>query len=141
MARNFMEFSGGDCLAGYDPDMNFATKLGRLQMEYHRWQSYLQLERDIGAPEKSLDRYVRENRLPPLDYGLRLARALHVPAEWLFDDSQGWPPPPPLMVANDPAWQEQILSTIMLAAREGITSLQRANSQERAGAGRGQSQK
>lgn len=43
----------------------------------------------------TISNLVNRGSIPRADNALLLARALNVPLEWLVDDLQGWPPPPP----------------------------------------------
>jgi len=47
-----------------------------------------------GCSPGAVQKWASGRSIPRADYGVRLAAALGVPAEWLFDDSQDWPPPP-----------------------------------------------
>lgn len=48
---------------------------------------------DAGIPYNTLRGYTQGGKMPSASNGISLARALNVGIEWLFDDSQGWPPP------------------------------------------------
>lgn len=50
--------------------------------------------RDVGLPESTISSYLsKTDSLPRSDIGMKIARAINVPPEWLFDDGQEWPPP------------------------------------------------
>jgi len=48
----------------------------------------------VGIAYSTFRTYLDEApRVPAADTGVLIARALDVPSDWLFDDSQDWPPP------------------------------------------------
>lgn len=51
------------------------------------------IEKCAKWPRNRLSAAMSSGAMPASDAGVRLARALGVPAEWLFDDEQDWPPP------------------------------------------------
>ncbi len=50
--------------------------------------------REAGWATGELANYVREGTMPSAEKGLRLAKALNVTSDWLFDQSRGLPVPP-----------------------------------------------
>lgn len=71
--------------------MTFHEKLKALA----RNQNKAALARSAGLPESTISSYMcKPDSLPRVDIGLKIARALDVSAEWLFDDSQDMPPVP-----------------------------------------------
>jgi len=77
------------------PSMVFREKLVR--MAKSRGWDLKWIAHCAEIPYNSLRRYAREGSTaaPDAPKGIRLAKMLGVPVEWLFDDDQGWPPPPP----------------------------------------------
>ncbi len=67
----------------------FCEKIRRLM----HGRSRAQLCRDAGLPESMLDSLINKKQRPGVTRAIMLARALEVPVDWLFDDSQPWPPP------------------------------------------------
>ena len=65
--------------------------------------NYAALSRQTGWSYKTLKNSVKAGNMPKADKAIRLARALGVRAEWLFDDNQGWPPPTMVGPANPKA--------------------------------------
>jgi transcriptional regulator with XRE-family HTH domain len=56
--------------------------------------SVAELARRINAPQQKVDRFIKASRLPAtVLMGVKIAKALNVPPEWLFDDNQNFPPP------------------------------------------------
>lgn len=53
------------------------------------------LAKATGIKYTTLANYVKPslNRVPPAVAGVAIARALRAPAEWIFDETQGFPPP------------------------------------------------
>jgi transcriptional regulator with XRE-family HTH domain len=70
--------------------MTFAEKLRALKGD----RSHAEIARLFGGSPQGVQNWASGRSIPRADYGVRLAAALGVPAEWLFDDSQDWPPPP-----------------------------------------------
>jgi len=90
-------------------------------------RSYAVIERAAGWPDNTLSNAVRGEQMPGADKAIRLARALGVPAEWLFDDDQGCPPPTrpagelldAQQLAQDPAMREALVRLL----REAVDRL------------------
>ena len=62
------------------------------------------IEREAGWSTNSLRTSIKRGSMPGANLGIKLARVLGVPAEWLFDDDADWPPPPSvggLVVADE----------------------------------------
>lgn len=60
-----------------------------------RGWSVSELARRVNTDQRKVDRFVKSKTLPEaVLLGLRISRALEVPAEWLYDDSQAFPVPP-----------------------------------------------
>lgn len=55
--------------------------------------SWAAVERLAGWERNTLSPTLSRKSMPLADRGIALARALRVPAEWLFDAEAGWPPP------------------------------------------------
>lgn len=53
------------------------------------------LARSVGLHVGAITAAVSSGHIPIANKALRIARALNVPTDWLFDDEQPWPPPPP----------------------------------------------
>jgi len=70
--------------------MDFAKKLRALKGD----RTDKTLANAMGCSTQAVQKWSSGKSIPRADYGVRLASALGVPAEWLFDDSQDWPPPP-----------------------------------------------
>ena len=70
--------------------MDFAQKLRRLR----DGRPDHAIAEASGCSPGAVQKWASGRSIPRADYGVRLAAALGVPAEWLFDDSQDWPPPP-----------------------------------------------
>lgn len=71
--------------------MDWTEKVVKL-LEEAGWRQS-EVERRAGWARGSLGAKMSAGHMPGADKGVRLARALRVPAEWLFDDEQPWPPP------------------------------------------------
>ncbi len=71
----------------------------------------------MGCSTQAVQKWSSGKSIPRADYGVRLAAALGVPAEWLFDDSQDWPPPPT---------EDQQIVAAVRAAMGGAVSLTEA---------------
>ncbi|HOQ87811.1 MAG TPA: helix-turn-helix domain-containing protein [Phycisphaerae bacterium] len=71
--------------------MKFIDKLLRLQAE--RGYAWAKIERNAGLSRNRISNMINQGTMPAADDGIKLARALGVSAEWLFDEDQGWPPP------------------------------------------------
>ncbi len=69
--------------------MDAAAKIKRLRGN----RAYAELAEAVGCSRSSMFSYATETKIP-FSVGIRLARVLGVPAEWLADDEQDWPPPP-----------------------------------------------
>jgi transcriptional regulator with XRE-family HTH domain len=68
--------------------MSHTAKIAKL-LEQRGW-SVAQLADRVGAPQQTVDRYVK--RLPkPVQVCLRISEVLGVSPLWLYDDSLGWP--------------------------------------------------
>ncbi|NLF30063.1 MAG: helix-turn-helix transcriptional regulator [Planctomycetes bacterium] len=70
--------------------MELADKVQRLR----RGLSNAELGKAAGCSATNIHSIARAGRQPSFAVGVRLARALGVPADWLGDDAQDWPPPP-----------------------------------------------
>lgn len=68
--------------------MNWTDKFEALQGR----RTYAELERKGGITEGTLSNKVREGTIPLANAAIKIARALDVDVEWLFDDEQGLPP-------------------------------------------------
>ena len=71
------------------PRVELAEKVERLRGK----MTNLELAAACKCSAGNIHKITREGSQPSLAIGVRLARALGVPAEWLGDDEQGWPPP------------------------------------------------
>lgn len=58
-------------------------------------QTYAVIERAVGWSPNSLSSKLAGKHMPRADAGVKLARAIGVAVEWLFDDSIDLPPWPP----------------------------------------------
>jgi len=79
--------------------MDWVEKLYKLKEE--RGFAVAHIERKADWPEKTLSNCLSRGSMPLADKGVRLAKALAISADWLFDDSQGWPPPLPVSHGTD----------------------------------------
>lgn len=71
---------------------------------------------------------------PGADKALRLAKALSVTCDWLFDDSQNWPPPSPdVLTEADP---EDVLRMLAQAFAVAADALPRSGGRGRLKDGR-----
>lgn len=70
--------------------MDWIAKVNRLRGR----QKLASIERDAGWARSSLSAAMSRGSTPNAAHGVRLAHALGVPAGWLFDDNEGWPPSP-----------------------------------------------
>ena len=59
------------------------------------------IERAAGWSANSLATALSRGSTPSAVAGVRLAQVLQVPADWLFDDTQGLPEPAALRIADD----------------------------------------
>lgn len=73
--------------------MPWGKKAEKLRLAY-KWDTAL-LERMAGWPANTLARAIKHSRKIRIENAIKLARALNVPADWLFDDEHTGPPPPP----------------------------------------------
>jgi hypothetical protein len=71
--------------------MNWREKI-RLVAD-SRPESMSQISRAAGREDTWLAAMLNKGNEPGSVTGMRLAQVLGVPAEWLWDDSQDWPPP------------------------------------------------
>jgi len=54
------------------------------------------LAESVGLKPTVISSYLaKPDSIPRADIGCKIAQAIHVPCEWLFDDKQDWPPPEP----------------------------------------------
>ncbi len=77
----------------YYPDMKFGEKLTKLIQEQRLSIKEVSLHTDINY--ETIRGYMRTDlaSIPNAYNGVALAKFFGVQTEWLFDDSQGWPPP------------------------------------------------
>ncbi len=68
--------------------MHFAQKIRRLWAD----QSLAALAREVGIAPSNLNKILSGSQTR-FSTGLKLARVLGVPVDWLGDDDQDWPPP------------------------------------------------
>lgn len=73
--------------------MDWCEKVEKLKD--HLETSYARIEKRAGWTINTLSVALNRKSMPAADAGLKLARALDVSCEWLFDDAAGWPPPEP----------------------------------------------
>jgi len=75
----------------FDPinNMDWVTKTDRLL----KGRTKRAVEKAAGWARNSLAASMSSGSTPTALRGARLAKALEVPAEWLFDDDRDWPPP------------------------------------------------
>lgn len=71
--------------------MDWTEKVARL-LEATGWRQ-ADIERRANWATGTLGSKMSRGSMPSADRGVRLAKALRVPAEWLFDDQAEWPPP------------------------------------------------
>ncbi len=84
--------------------------------------------REVGLPESTISSYLsKDDSLPRADIAIKIARALKVPFEWLFDDSKSWPPPkegkPSLESATDEELMAEIDKRYIRLAKEAAARL------------------
>ncbi len=70
--------------------MELAEKIQRLRGTL----SNAALGQAVGCSPSNIQNVARAGGQPSFAVGARLAKILGVPAEWLADDEQDWPPPP-----------------------------------------------
>jgi len=76
----------------YGADMYWTEKADKLIAE--RGLSYRYIgSRDKDISENYVSGAIRNRRDISVSKGIKLAKILNVPADWLFDDEQDWPPP------------------------------------------------
>jgi transcriptional regulator with XRE-family HTH domain len=69
--------------------MTFADKLRRARGT----RSYAEIGRQLGCAPETVRKWEAGQTSPLFEAGNKLARLLGVPADWLADDAQDWPPP------------------------------------------------
>jgi transcriptional regulator with XRE-family HTH domain len=77
--------------------MDFFEKITKLV----QLKNKSELSRLAGLPPTAIDAIINKRREPLATKAIRVARALDVPAEWLFDDRADWPPPSAGQQANE----------------------------------------
>ena len=75
--------------------MTFGEKVHVMIGMKGRGYSQKRLATDAGLSKSTISDYVRDEYLPTIDVGLRIARALGVTLDWLADDDQELPPARP----------------------------------------------
>lgn len=76
------------CLAIEDPFVTWNEKASRLLND--QGLTVAKLEKKLGAKRGVFYNNFTKGALPAADVGVKIARALDVTAEWLFDDSLGF---------------------------------------------------
>ena len=111
--------------------MTLAEKIQRVARE-----KGLELKRvaeKAGIPYNTLRGYTAQGNIPSAPNGIALAKALDVGIEWLFDDSQGWPPPgyhepPPFTIKHWPpngiSWEELHLAIEVYVQQRSYRSIE-----------------
>lgn len=111
--------------------MKLGEKVGRLITRDH-WQSLRAVARRAGVSHASVSRAARGDGSLGIRSGLAVARALGVPAEWLYDDARDWPPPaaveaPPIAIVPWPphgiTWGEVKLAIAGYMLRRAMRDL------------------
>ncbi len=69
--------------------MSYRQKIAKLVDS----RSEVELSRRAGLPSHTLNAITKRGREPLARKAIQIARFFEVPADWLFDDSQPWPPP------------------------------------------------
>lgn len=69
--------------------MEWREKLRRLLKD----KNAAELSRTVGLNPSAIGAAASKGNLPKADKAVRIARALRVPTDWLFNDEAGWPPP------------------------------------------------
>ncbi|MFQ5494145.1 MAG: helix-turn-helix domain-containing protein [Phycisphaerae bacterium] len=77
------------CVGSVDAVATWAEKFEALR----GGRSRAAIERQAGLPSNSISNWINDGRAVRASYGVRLARALGVTSDWLFDDEQDLPPP------------------------------------------------
>lgn len=69
--------------------MDYQEKIRRLLDS----RSKTSLSKSAGLPASTLDSILNKNQEPRAQKAVKIAQALDVSADWLFDNSKDWPPP------------------------------------------------
>lgn len=69
--------------------MKWQEKIRRLL----RGKNASELARSVGLHVSAIGDAAKKGQMPKADKAVRIARALGIPCDWLFDDSLDWPPP------------------------------------------------
>ncbi|HZK80618.1 MAG TPA: helix-turn-helix transcriptional regulator [Humisphaera sp.] len=78
--------------------MDFQEKLRRRMEELGLNKA--RVAAGAGLTDSTISSYFRDRgSVPRIDIGIRIARVVKVPLDWLADDSQEWPPPEADMIA------------------------------------------
>jgi len=75
--------------------MEFVEKLDRLTAGRRE-----EISKAAGLPAFAISNYISKRQMPRGDRALALARALHVPIDWLLDNDRDFPPPEQSSLAN-----------------------------------------
>jgi uncharacterized protein with NAD-binding domain and iron-sulfur cluster len=103
--------------------MHWSEKISKRLAEMQR--DYAWLARQIGKKPSTVDHWKfnesigKAENQPKADSVLKIARALKVPCEWLYDNDQDWPPPNEVQrLTTQPAMPAEILEVVMNALWE-----------------------
>lgn len=69
--------------------MNLGEKIRSVKKN----RSYADIARGVGCSAENIRKIIDQGSQPGFSLGIRLAKTLGVPPDWLADDSQDWPPP------------------------------------------------
>ncbi len=69
--------------------MKLAEKIRRSK----EGRGYADIAREVGCSSENVRKIIDQGSQPGFFLGVRLAKALDVPVDWLADDDQDWPPP------------------------------------------------
>lgn len=102
--------------------MTYSEKIKRLT----DGRSAAKLGRVVGLHKSAIRDVVNTGKRPRIDKAIKIARALGVTADWLFDDAQDWPPPSATPRSAD---AEAVLDLIARAARAIANTLEHEKGQ------------
>src|SRR5438552_1110885 len=97
--------------------MNFKEKLKRATEGKKRSD----LARRANLNPKVISNYInRKSTIPRADIAAKIAKALDVTVEWLFDDAQGWPPPQPVTVTPASFSDQELMRELAIRWRNAL---------------------
>jgi transcriptional regulator with XRE-family HTH domain len=76
--------------------MQFREKLRNLAAD----QNKAKAGRAVGLGDTTISTYIAKGSIPRADIAFKISKAFNVPTDWLLDDSQEWPPPERILLAD-----------------------------------------